>query len=230
MLARLTLLILLCVPMISFAQDAPRASASETPDRAQEFLAKMEEKNANVETLNAKFFQIRRNVMFDETFESSGEFWYKKPDLFRCDYDDPSPAKFYLVDNTGYFYTPENEHVEKLQLPKGDDAPIHGMLVGFGVSVDLINEVFEVSLSDEQPKRKNMLALTFDSKDMERSLQFSRITIIFDEKALEPVRLVMIDQSEDIIEIDIKKIKPNAQIDASRFEPKFPPNTTITEP
>ena len=224
----LLLLFSFLLPVALTAQEEESAPEAK-PNPAVEFLRKMERKNEGVDTLRAKFFQVRRNVMFDEKYESAGEFWYSKPDKFRCDYENPSPAEFYLVDQTGYFYTPENLHVEKFTVPGGEKAPIHGMLVGFGVSVDKILEVFDVTLAAEQPKKKSEIAIEFRSEDLQRSLDYTEIKIVFDEKHLEPLRLVMEEKTEDIVEIDIKKIETNVEIAEEMFEPQFPEDATMTE-
>lgn len=228
----------------AWAQDAPApapeaapAAVEPTPtptptpvppplSPALEFLKQLENKYADLETLHGTFEQLRVNTMFSEEVHSRGEFWYTKPNLFRCDYFDPSPAQFYLVGDTGYFYSPANLQLEKYQLETGANAPINGMLVGFGLSVDKVLEVFSVRMAEEQPADPNLVRIVFISRDTSRTLDFRRIIVTFDREKLEP-RVLFMEEAEDTVEITLKKTEKNAPIPASTYETKFPDNVTV---
>lgn len=195
-------------------------------DPAIELLRKIEEKNEDLKTLHGTFDQVREVVMFSERTESSGEFWYTKPNLFRCDYFEPSAAQFYMVNNTGYFYSPENKQLDKFTMESGDEAPINEMLVGFGLKTEKILEYFSVQLAPQQPEDSDLMTIDFISNDKNRTLDFQKITITFDEEDLEPRRIVM-QEAEDLVEITLKKIKKNAEIPAKTYETDFGDDVTV---
>ena len=222
----LTALFVFSVPTLLIAQESEENQEYPTTNDALEFLAKMEAKNADLETLHGNFVQIRQNEMFLEEIHSTGEFWYTKPDKFRCDYNEPTKAIFYLIGDTAMFYTPEIKQVEQVRLEQGDSAPIHQMLVGFGLSLGKITEVFDVKLSDDQPEDSRLLSIDFISKDEQRTMGFQRIIIQFDQTKLEPMALT-IYEGDDLVSIELKEIEKNVEIDEERFEPEFPDDVEI---
>lgn len=208
------------------AAAAPAASVSS--QEALAFMRALEQKNKDLTSLYGSFHQVRINKMFLEEVRSNGEFWYARPNRFRCDYHEPSEARFYLIENTGYYYTPELKQVEKFRLEGGDSAPINQMLVGFGLSVDKILEVFDVALAAPQPEDKSQIVVDFNSRDTERTLDYKRIRITFDREKLEP-RILEIEEEDDSIKVTLQKIQPNAEVAADRFETKFPAGVEIVE-
>lgn len=206
---------------------APTAAAATSPE-ALSFLRALETKNKDLKSLYGSFHQVRSNKMFLEEIQSNGEFWYSKPNHFRCDYHEPSEARFYLVNDTGYYYTPELKQVEKFRLEGGESAPINQMLVGFGLSVEKILDVFDVTMPAPQPEDKTQVVLDFTSKDTERTLDYKRIRITFDREKMEP-RVLEIEEEEDSIVVSLKKIQPNAEVPADQFKTEFPTGVEIIE-
>jgi len=208
------------------------APVPDTPEVA--FLRRVEQKNKELQTLYGKFRQLRVNPMFLEEIKSRGEFWYAKPSKFRCDYatetePEPTESRFYLLGDQGLYYTPDLNQLEKFRLTGGgDDAPINQMLVGFGVKTEKVLEVFNVRFADNQPAGGKQTVLEFISKDLERSMDFRKITVTFDTEKLEPRRLVM-EEEQDVVEIDLEKIEVNPKIPDSRFEQDFPEGVEVIE-
>jgi outer membrane lipoprotein-sorting protein len=198
------------------------------PEDAVGFLRRLEEKNAGVERLHARFRQTRTSSVYLEEIESRGEFWYSRPNLFRCDYFEPSELRYYLIKDTAWIYTPELNQVDKIAMESGDGAAINQLLVGFGLDVDVILDVFEVVLSETQPESTTQIALDFTSKDIDRSLGYSRIQVTFDRESMEPKVLEM-DQEEDTIVVQLDSVERDVEIDPVKFQAEFPSNVEIHE-
>ncbi len=201
---------------------------AQNSEEAIAFLGRLEEKNRGLNSLYGSFHQVRSNKMFLEEIESNGEFWYVKPDQFRCDYHEPSEARFYLLGDTGMYYTPELKQVEKFRLQTGDSAPINQMLVGFGLSVESILDVFTVHVPAEQPEDARLFTVDFVSRDVSRTMDYTRIRITFDREELEP-RLLEMEEQEDSVTVRLKKIQPNAEIPEDKFKTDFPADVEIVE-
>lgn len=202
------------------------APAAESP--AITFLRQVEEHNAEVTSLRGRFTQVRVNPMFLEEIESEGEFWYRKPNQFRCDYFTPIESRFYLLGREGLYYTPEYNQLEVFRLRGGDSAPINQMLVGFGVKTEKILEVFRVAEAPEANRSDSEYTLRFISKDLERSLDFREITVTFDKNRLEPLRLVM-QEEQDTVEVTLTETERNAEIPGEKFAKSFPPDVEVIE-
>ncbi|MGF1573244.1 MAG: outer membrane lipoprotein carrier protein LolA [Sumerlaeia bacterium] len=196
--------------------------------QAINFLTLMERENEGLETLYAEFTQVRTNQMFLEEINSTGEFYYSKPNRFRCNYSKPSDAEFYILDNMAYFYTVELKQVEKIPLNDGDQAPIHQMLVGFGLSMSSILDVFDPEVAEIQLGGPQFKTIIFNSKDEERTMGFRSIQVTFDSEKMEPKKL-LIQEGDDEVSVTLEKIVKNKEIKDEVYALNFPNDVEIIE-
>lgn len=207
--------------------EEPEGSGVEAiPEDPVEFLRRLEEKNAGLKSLHSKFLQVRSSSIFLEKIESRGEFWYQHPSLFRCDYYEPSELRYYLIKNTAYIYTPELNQVDEATMDSGDGAAINQLLVGFGLDVDLILEVFDVNYAHQQPANDDRLAVDFVSKDLDRSLGYSSIRVEFDRESLDP-KLLEMEQEDETVTVRLESVVRDVEIDPVKFKAEFPPTVEI---
>ncbi len=206
-------------------QAVPEAESAE-PENALSFLRRLEKNNAGIKTLHGRFVQVRTSSIFLEEIQSRGEFWYSHPNLFRCDYFEPSELRYYLVDNTAYIYTPELNQVDEIPMESGDGAAINQLLVGFGLNVDLITEVFDVEMAAKQPAEAERLTIDFTSKDMDRSLGYSSIRVTFDRESMDP-KLLEMEQEDDSVVVRLNSVDRDTEIDPVKFQAEFPANVEI---
>jgi outer membrane lipoprotein-sorting protein len=210
------------------ADESITVPAESAKEDALGFLRRLEEKNAAVERLHGRFRQVRTSSIYLEEIQSKGEFWYSRPNLFRCDYFEPSELRYYLAKDTAWIYTPELNQVDKIAMASGDGAAINQLLVGFGLDVDIILDVFDVALSEKQPGSDALISLDFTSKDVDRSLGYSRIQVTFDRDGMEPKVLEM-DQEDDKIIVHLDSVERDVEIDPAKFKAEFPANVEIHE-
>lgn len=223
-----------CLGLLGFA--APAAAEAGNGEAAPavrapiEFLRAVEERNQGVQTLHGKFSQVRSNEMFLEEIHSEGEFWYARPSQFRADYHTPTLARFYLIGNRGMYYTPELNQLEKFTFRSTNGrAPINQMLVGFGLDTDAVLDVFTVVEADEQPEDPGLYAIRFVSKDLERSMEFTRITVTFDRGTFSPRILFMEEQGGDTVKVVLESVEFDADIPADKFNLDFPADVEVIE-
>lgn len=213
---------------------APTATPTEAEQRAayaKGFLKRLEESNASTTSLRAKFTQLRVDESFLDEVRSLGEFVYQSPAQFRADYAGEkgriASSTVYILEDKMYNYVPEQNQVDVVELPKGDSMAVHQMLLGFGVKVERIAQFFDVSHSaDEVPKDKTRIE--FRSKNRQRTLNYSKITITFDNATLQPEVLVLED-SESQTTISLSSVEVNPPLDQKLFELKFPKDVDIVE-
>lgn len=194
--------------------------------QAINFLTLMENQNEDLKSLYAEFTQVRTNQMFLEEVNSTGQFYYSKPNRFRCNYSKPSDAQFFILDNTAYFYTVELKQVEKITLDNGEQAPIHQMLVGFGLSMKSILDVFDPELAAVQPDDKRFKTIIFNSKDEDRTMGFKSIQVTFDTEKMQP-RSLLIQEGDDVVKVTLEKIEKNKEIKDEVYALDFPSDVEI---
>lgn len=212
---------------VRVADSGTSVTKTSPGNTAIDFLRRVEKKNAETKTLQAEFTQVRKDLIYDVEVRSNGRFWYKAPGLFRASYDaeaDNQASEIWMRDNQLINYLPGLKQVEIIEQRPGAKEPINQMLLGFGVKVEQIEEVFDVKAS---PKgEKGLMGIQFDSKDLEQSMQFTRVTIYFDEQKVEPAKIVLEDDSS-IIRLELKKVRFNPSVDEKLFKTSWPGDAQV---
>lgn len=204
---------------------------SSPKDEALEFLKKLEAKNKDVKTIEGKFSQVKNQKIFLEEIKSEGVFYFKKPGKFRCDYLAPNEMINYLIDNVAYMYVPENKQVDKYTFnSEGSQIKqLNQMLLGFGVSVNDIDKVFNYEIDSSLTDKKDERALVLVPKEKDKGVGISRVHLWFDSATLTPKKILSFEESGDETTITIKDIKVNKGIPDDKFIPKFPKDVDIIE-
>ncbi|MBI1292122.1 hypothetical protein GC173_12910 [bacterium] len=209
--------------------DAPTSStlvvsqgAAASRQQAIEFLTRLEKKNEGTKTLSAEFDQVRIDFTFDDEVKSSGRFWYRAPSSYYAEYESEHSSKVWSDEKRLVEYIPSLNQVDVVPMEAGEEAPVTQVLLGFGIKVDRILRLFDVQMADSE--EKGLVSVDFLSKDLDKTLNFSRIKVAFDEKGLEP-RVILMEDNTGTRTIRLKKVKFNPVVKDSIFEiPKFSPD------
>ncbi len=204
-----------------------------TTDRvaqALDILGRLEAKYKETQTFIGEFRQLKKSELFLEEIRSNGLFWYQKPGKFRCEYLPPNAQVNLVLSDVTYIYTPEIKQVEIYHFNPAESPvkKLNQMLLGFGVSVEDVLEVYDVrTLKREETKK--CFALLFKPRKKDDSLQFDAIKLWVTRKTLIPKRLVFLESGGDRTEITITKVKFNKRIKPSIFKPDFPRDAEVIE-
>ena len=78
-------------PSVEIGEDGTRIGRTVGPpsEATLAILRSLQEHHGRVKNVEATFKQLKVSEIFLEEIESTGKFWFLKPDLFRCDYDPP---------------------------------------------------------------------------------------------------------------------------------------------
>lgn len=213
-------------PAPTEAKETPGVDRNASRNKALAFLKRVEEKNQDTKTLQAKFTQVRMNATFLEEVKSEGEFWYSAPNRFHAKYKSENDSELWMTADQYVEYIPSLRQVDVIPLQQGEDAPINQLLLGFGVKVDEIRKLFDVSMGE--PVGQGTVTVNFQSKDLDRTMSFQTIAITFDEETALPRRIVLEDVQSDLTTLEFQSIKFNPGIDERVFEiPKWPKRVTV---
>lgn len=223
------LLILLIFAIVGSPLAVAAQETAPTSDPAVEFLRRVEEKNQETTALKAEFDQTRVETGFmdDEPIRSKGRFWYQSPDKFHAVYESENDSEIWMIDNKLISYVPGIKQVDIIPQPTGDDAPMNQMLLGFGVKVEKIKNLFDISQSSYQVK-EGEIAIRFKSKDLERTMGYAVITIYFDKEKVVPKRIVLADAAQTIT-VKLKDVEFNPEIDDGVFVPDWPGDVDVID-
>jgi outer membrane lipoprotein-sorting protein len=240
------MLLLLLLASTGFCQEAttPTVTTVETQiveqatsptqvtsrDRAIKLLRELEDKYRDVTTISGQFSQLKRNAAFMEEIKSQGVFYFKKPGRFRCEYLPPNESIYILANDIAWLYVPEIKQVEKVYM--GQQATkverLNQLLLGFGVSVSDVLDVYEVEMAEEK-KENNTVAIKFTLLKPTPDVNFESVTIWFNIEGKAANRVYLDEVGEDETIIDLKETKVNEEISDALFRPFFPPDVEIIE-
>lgn len=204
--------------------------STDTEARGVEILKMLEEKYQETKTIYGEFKQLKVSEWFLEEIHSEGKFWYEKPGRFRCEYLPPNEQVNLVLDDMAYVYIPDIKQVEiyHFKTGAGPVRKLNQMLLGFGVSVKDVLDVYNVNWLPEE-QTEDTLALVFRPKSREEGLSFKAIKMWISRSALLPQRLVFLEDTGDRTEIDILEVEFNKKIKDSVFEPDFPDDAEVIE-
>ncbi len=176
------------------AVDSGSASTTDTASQGLELLKRLETKYMKTMTFYGEFNQTKISKLFLEEIKSKGKFWYQKPGKFRCEYVPPNAQVNLILDDVAYVYIPDIKQVEVYHF-EARDSPVkklNQMLLGFGVSVKDVLDVYEVhSLPEEETE--DSFSLFFKLKKKEEGSNFESIKLSVRKKDLLPMKLVFIE-------------------------------------
>ncbi len=185
------------------------ASAQEDPKQA--FLARLKEKNKNVQSIESDFIQERTIAMMEEVLRSSGKFYYKKPGMLKWDQQQPSP--YYLIIS--------GDHVVRFDGKKKKEMAANSPQVVYFKN-------FIMGTVDGSLFESNQFQSTFEERDSEtiitlhpqhKSMQkrFRSIELIFDSESLMLKKIVIHEPGDDTMVLIFLNQKFNTLKDDSVF-------------
>jgi outer membrane lipoprotein carrier protein len=138
--------------------------------------------------------------------EVSGQFFFKKPNLFKWDYLEPSKSQLMSDGELLYLYDPDLKQVIISQLKKfGSVSP--AMLL---VTND-IESLFEVTIIQDKKGVEWFRALPHEPE----KANFKEVFISFVQKELKGMRII--DGFDNITEIEFSKVSRNTDINEAIF-------------
>lgn len=206
------------------------AQQESSENDAVKTLRLLENKYKGVITFTGEFDQIKKSEMLLEEIKSNGQFYYEKPDRFRCDYAKPNESINIFVKDSAWVYVPELKQVEKYYIGTGDSnagESLNQMLIGFGVSTDDLLKKYTITVKN---KKDNMIDISLIPKTDELKKEYKEIVVTIDQGKLLPVKFIITETNDEATEIMMKEIKDdNPKIDAKVFELNFPKDVEIIE-
>ena len=138
--------------------------------------------------------------------EVSGQFFFKKPNLFKWDYLEPSKSQLMSDGELLYLYDPDLKQVVISQLKKfGGVSP--AMLL---VTND-IESLFEITIIQDKKGVDWFRALPLEPE----KANFKEVFISFVQKELKGMRII--DGFDNITEIEFSKVSRNTDINEAIF-------------
>jgi outer membrane lipoprotein-sorting protein len=206
-------------------------TSDTTTSMALHILEMVEEKHKDLKTLAAEFDQVKTSALFeDDKTESSGKFFFEKPDRLRCDYDKPDPSSILFADKVLYQYVPSIDQVDKIVFKSDQDAraQLRMLLLGFGVSTEEVLQSYAVEYVLGHEGEKSGY-LVFRPKDKEIAKTIKDISVWLTPGTLLPRKVRIAEPGDEVTTLTIREISKDNPIRPKTFVPVFPGNPDVVE-
>lgn len=219
--------------------EQPLDETYEVSEATLALLRELETRHASVTAVRGEFDQLKVSEIFLEEIRSEGTFWFKKPDLFRCDYEPPDEMTNLIREDAIYVYVPELEQCEVYRFASDQerDQQLHSMVLGFGFKTVELVEAYEIESSEDAGPLREELAESGESVEETALLEltprpaladtspFTRLKLWIDKERLLPEKVWFEDYNGDQTTLEIRTIELNAPVDPKLFVPSFPRGT-----
>lgn len=184
-------------------------------------IAGLQQRYANVGTLEAAFRQTYRGPGVDET--ESGIMYMKKPGLMRWEYRDPEVKLFIADGRDTYLYTPKDRQVLVRRFSAADlrSTPLQ-FLLGQGD----IRQTFEVSWEPE-PAGGTRGSLRLRLTPLAAESDYAYVTIECDAHSFDVRRIEIHEPTGNVSEFELSQMKTNVKVDSRQFQFKIPKGVEV---
>ena len=200
---------------------APTSAALAGDPAAVKWLRALELRHKDYRRARGEFTQIKKDPVFLEDISATGEFFYERPNRFRCDYDKPESSTSLVDGDLVTLYFPKLKQLERYRLSReaGGIGEVNQMLLAFGIETDKVLKYFTVACDPETSA--NVVRLTFAPRATRAERPFAQFVLEMSKPDLAPKRFEIVGNEGDRTVVTITKItwNPNLPVDIFRLNP-----------
>ncbi len=223
--------------LVGLAVPSPSApSANEIPDPRQEDL-KGEDRLAvlvervrfehdRLDTLEARFTQLKESELLSEPIEAHGVFSFAAPDRVRWEYLEPDPISMLIQGDVMTTWYKDIAQAEKIYVGKQSQRVLE--YLGASSSVSRLLEYFDVRLRTPKDLSKPFhLELKPRFARVERRVREMEIWIHPDHYL--PIKLRYVEGNGDLTVYDFTDLRVNSTLPDDRFDLEIPDEVDLRE-
>ena len=207
-------LVAFAIPLVGLAQKGG----------LEEFLGRVNQKLASIETLSASFTQVREASVAGQKMEAGGKLFLHKPRKVLLDYERPERQKFLVNDSEVTVYVPSLNQAQKYNLSGKLETD---KLFVFWEPLSKLEEHFSMTQVRQKGTRLKYVELVPKDKTTWEGLK--RITLGIDPDLLLPTFIDVEEVGGDRVKMSLSNVKTNPKLDSSVFELKLPAGVEVVD-
>ncbi len=214
-LALLTVAVLVVLSVAAAAQSPPAPSLDGMVGSAKldALVARVVTSQQALRSMQAEFVQVKRSSLLLEDARSSGEFFYRAPDMVRWDYRGPDRMVVLFAGSTVTTFYPNQARAEQLKISKKQRRFVR-VLSGTQPLQDLTSD-FTVTLVDARDATPYLLKLQPVNAMLKKRLSLVELRV--DRHLFLPVAIEIFEADGDSTRYEFDHLVINPAIDDSRF-------------
>ena len=202
----------------------PDAEGLTLGERFAALMARAEDRQSHLETLEASFEQRKESVMLLEPEVSTGTLAYRAPDRVRWDFTSPTPTTVIVGGQEMLTWYRDQGVAERRHV--GDSADRMLQMLGPGASLETLRSYFDVTAAfpaeETAPYR---LELKPRMRRIERRLR--SLTLALDRDLFVPIYVRIEEAGGDVTELRFSDLRINGEVPAERFELDLPDGVEV---
>ncbi|MFT7558573.1 MAG: outer membrane lipoprotein carrier protein [Flavobacteriales bacterium] len=205
--------------VLSGKTPSDKAPSDKAPsDKTQSASASLRAKLSDLSSLAGKFVQQQFDQHNELIQSTNGDFWLKKPGLFRWHTQPPYEQLIISSNDKTWVYDPDLEQVSIHSNQGLNDGPVQLL----SASEEDLDARFVIS---EEHDGEGLQEYRLDVKSEQQGEIFKTLIFGFAGDTLQSIK--MFDQLGDLTEVSFSKLKRNKIIDESVFQFDIPDGTDV---
>lgn len=218
------LALLLAAPLVAQTPD-PDAEGLSGSERLAALVARIQEEQAALRSLEATFTQRKESALLLEPEVSEGQVSYQTPDRVRWELSEPSPTVVVIRQGEMLTWYQDLGRAEVLHVGRQTDQILQYMTIGS--SLETLKQYFTVIVRFPDGDAPYDIELEPRYERVRKRLAGMRIKL--DRKLFVPVELHYTEADGDTTELHFSDIRVNQDLPAERFETALPEDVEVRE-
>ena len=192
-------------------------------ERFEMLIDRIKSQQASLQSLEARFVQTKKSMLFLEPEISKGTFAYRAPDLARWEFSEPSETVMVIRDGEMVTWYRDLGTAERVAVDK-HAAQIEQYLAATN-SVERLQRYFDFTAAFPKDDRPYRIELTPRFARVSKRLR--GMTIWFDRESYVPVRLTYEEPDGDTTEFVFEQVRVNPELSREVFEIELPADVRV---
>lgn len=216
-------MILAASPFFASEVNIPQLTAKE---RLKAVLNGFDRAQENTKTLIAAFQETKTLQLLTDPVESSGYFYFSKPNRVKWEYREPETKVYLLTEDSYTAYYPEQKRAEKVNVRHYSAKLFRAF--GIGQTTSELKKYYDIHLADSSDRENTFLLVLLPKKRrIQKRIETLRIWV--DDQSFLPVQMEYLEPDGDSTLLGFDRILINQEIQASRYQIKIPSDVTVTD-
>ncbi len=204
----------------------PRRDGLKAEERLSALVERIRFEHDRLDTLEARFIQIKESELLVRPLEASGVFSFAAPDRVRWEYLEPDPISMLIHGDVMTTWYKDINQAEKIYVGKQSQRVLE--YLGASSSMAKLLEYFDVRLRTPNDLSKPFhLELTPRFARVEKRVR--ELEIWIHPELYLPVKLRYLEGNGDLTEYDFTDLKVNSVLPDDRFDLEIPDEVDLRE-
>lgn len=204
----------------------PMAEGLGHAERLLRLVERVKAAQAEVETMEARFTQVKSSELLLEPESSTGLFYYEAPDRARWEKEKPNPVVMIIRDEFLLTWFVDLERAEKM--PIGRYAEQVFEYLGAGSSLQTLMKYFSV-LAEFPHEGEPLYYLHLSPRYKRVAKRLQEMDIWVDPESFLPVRFRYVEPNGDETEYAFENLQVNGGVDEELFEIDLPSDVEVRQ-